>query len=59
MARNHFLYWLSDDDGNEIGSFYYKRDAVRFAKKYAKLYACDIYINYGEDIVGVEFCPCL
>lgn len=51
------LYWLSDDEAHEIDNFYYKRDAIRAAKMYAKRYKCDIYINYGDNIVGVEFAP--
>lgn len=51
------LYWLSDDEGREVDNLYYKRDAIRAAKMFAKRYKCDIYINCGDEIVDVVFAP--
>ena len=49
------MYWLSDDNGEELANYYYLKDARRLAQKIAKTEHIDVFINKGENIIDVVF----
>lgn len=51
------LYWFTNEDGENILNDFRgtEQEAVKYAEEQAEILGEDIYVNCGEDIVGVVF----
>lgn len=49
------MYWLSNDDGEELANCYYLKDARQLARKISREEHIDVYINNSYEIIDVVF----